>query len=60
MSSEALESYVRGALRLQGYALNESSVAEVTLQFERIAAIAQTLLDWPLPLDAEPAGIYRP
>jgi hypothetical protein len=60
MSSEALESYVRGALRLHGYALNEASVAEVTLQFERIAAIAQTLMELPLPLEAGPAGVLRP
>jgi hypothetical protein len=40
---DALHDYVRAALTLQGYAFSDERVAEITVQFARIAAIAETL-----------------
>ena len=41
---DPLPSYVCAALKLQGYAFSDDRVAEITVQFERIAAIAQIIL----------------
>ncbi|WP_151446009.1 DUF4089 domain-containing protein [Lacisediminimonas profundi] len=54
------EQYVRAALRLQGYDFSEERSAEIALQFSRIAGIADSFLDLPLPLEAEQAGVFRP
>ncbi|MDP9088329.1 MAG: DUF4089 domain-containing protein [Pseudomonadota bacterium] len=56
----SLESYVRAALALQGYHFEESEVAEIVLQFSRLEAIAQTILQWPVPFAAKPAPVFRP
>jgi hypothetical protein len=55
-----LESYVRAALALQGYAFDEAQVAEITEQFARLEAIARTVFDWPLPFASEAAPVFRP
>ena len=55
-----LESYVRAALALQGYAFDETQIAEIVLQFSRLEAIAQTVFDWPLPFASEAAAVFRP
>lgn len=55
-----LESYVRAALVLQGYAFDEAQIAEIVLQFSRLEAIAQSLFDWPLPFASEAAPVFRP
>ncbi|MDO9218286.1 MAG: DUF4089 domain-containing protein [Lacisediminimonas sp.] len=60
MSETTMEHYVRAALALQGYAFDEQHIAEIALQFSRIAAIAEAALSVPLPPDAEPAPVYRP
>ena len=57
---KALESYVRAALKLQGYAFDEAQIAEIVLQFSRLEAIAQTVFDFPLPFASEPAPAFRP
>lgn len=61
---DPLGSYVRAALTLQGYAFSDECVAEITAQFARIAAIAQTLLpaDPALPNapDRGTAAVFRP
>jgi hypothetical protein len=57
---EALESYVRAALALQGYEFDAVQIAEITLQFSRIESIAQIVLAWPLPFAAEAAAVFRP
>jgi Protein of unknown function (DUF4089) len=54
------ESHVRAALALQGYAFDESQIAEIVLQFSRIEAIAMTVLEWPLPFALQPAPVFRP
>ena len=55
-----LESYVRAALALQGYAFDEAQIAEIVLQFSRLEAIAQAVFDWPLPFASEAAPVFRP
>jgi hypothetical protein len=60
MADQKLENYVRAALALQGYDFNPARTADVVTQFERIEALAQVLLDVELPLEAEPASVFRP
>ncbi len=60
MDEPTMEHYVRAALALQGYAFDEPHIAEISLQFSRIAAIANAALSVSLPLDAEPAPVYQP
>ena len=55
-----LESYVRAALSLQGYAFDDAQIAEIVLQFSRLEAIAKTLSEWPLPFASEAAPVFRP
>jgi Protein of unknown function (DUF4089) len=54
------EAYVRAALALQGYVFDESQIAEIVLQFSRIEAIAQMVLDWPMPSASPAAPVFRP
>lgn len=56
----ALESYVRAALALQGYAFDETQIAEIVLQFSRLEAIAQTVFGFSLPFASEAAPVFRP
>jgi Protein of unknown function (DUF4089) len=56
----ALESYVRAALALQGFEFDDAQIAEITLQFSRIESIAQIILTWPLPFGSEAAEVFRP
>jgi len=55
-----LEAYVRAALNLQGYHFDESQIAEIVVQFSRLEAIAQTVMQWPLPFASELAPVFRP
>ena len=55
-----LESYVRAALALQGYTFNDAQIAEIIEQFSRLEAIAQTVMQWPLPFGSDPAPVFRP
>ena len=57
---QALETYVRAALRLQGYALNEEQLAEVLVQFGRIEELMRVLDQWPLAFDSVSAPVFRP
>jgi Protein of unknown function (DUF4089) len=57
---QALESYVRAALKLDGYTFDEAQIAEIMLQFSRLEAIAQTVFDFPLPFASEAAPVFRP
>ena len=52
--------YVRAALTLQGYDLEDERLVEVARQFARIEAIAQPMLDMELARDLEPAPLFRP
>ena len=55
-----LDAYVRAALALQGYRFDEAQIAEIVEQFSRLEAIAQTILQWPLPFASEAAPVFRP
>ena len=55
-----LEAYVRAALALQGYAFDDAEIAEIVMQFARLAAIARTVFENPLPFASEPAPVFRP
>jgi hypothetical protein len=62
--TDSLRTYVRAALELQGYAFSEGKVAEITTQFARIVAIAETILPAQTRLtdaaDAGTAPVFRP
>jgi Protein of unknown function (DUF4089) len=60
MTNSSSETYVRAALALQGYTFDEAQIAEIALQFARIEAIAQTVMQWPLPFDLQAAPAFRP
>lgn len=60
MTQETIDQYVRSALALSGYALRESTTAEVVQQFSRIHDIASTFADEPLPVELESASVFRP
>ena len=60
LDAQTLEEYVRSALALNGYALDEQRTAAVLLQFARIAAIAGAVPDEPLPPMTEPLPVFRP
>jgi hypothetical protein len=55
-----IEPYVRAALALQGYTLEDAEIAEIVAQFARLEAIARTVFDWPLPFASEAAPVFRP
>lgn len=58
--AESVEAYVRTALKLQGYDFDEARIAEITAQFARIAATAQTVLAMPVDERAGAAAVFRP
>jgi len=58
--AQDIAAYVRAALALHGYALDEAQVRDVILQFTRIAVIAGAVLHTPLPPPAEPLPVFRP
>ncbi len=59
-SDTSLDAYVRAALALQGYRFDEPQIAEIVVQFSRLEAVAQTILQWPLPFASEAAPVFRP
>jgi hypothetical protein len=60
MANSSTDTYVRAALALHGYGLDEAQIAEIVLQFSRIEAIAQTVLEFPLPFTSQAAPVFRP
>jgi Protein of unknown function (DUF4089) len=62
--TDALRSYVRAALELQGYKFTEERSEEITRQFARIESIARTLLPpgegLEAQLDLGTAPVFRP
>jgi hypothetical protein len=59
-ATETLESYVRAALTLQGYRFDQAQIAEIVVHFSRIEAMAQTILQWPMPVASAAAPVFRP
>ncbi len=60
MPNSATETYVRAALALHGYVFDEAQIAEIVLQFSRIEALAQAVLELPMPLASQAAPVFRP
>jgi Protein of unknown function (DUF4089) len=60
MPNSSTDTYVRAALAVHGYVFDEAQIAEIVLQFSRIEAIAQTVLEFQLPLDTQAAPVFRP
>ena len=59
--TDSLRTYVRAALELQGYVFSDEKVAEITTQFARIVAIAETILPAEAGLsEAGTAPVFRP
>ena len=52
--------YVRAALALQGYRFDDAQIAEITLHFSRIQAMAGTIFDCPMPFGSVAAPVFRP
>jgi hypothetical protein len=57
---DSIDAYVRSALALQGYRLDEEQTQRVIEQFIRIEAVAQGFLGMPLALHDEPAPVFQP
>ena len=55
-----LARYVRAALALQGYRFDDAQIAEITLHFSRIQAMAETIFNCPMPFGSEAAPAFRP
>ena len=60
MQQDALENYVQWALALQVFVFDAPEIAEIVLQFSRIEVIAKIVRDTQVPLDLDPAGVFRP
>lgn len=54
-----LSIYLDAALTLQGLVLSDSDRAPVLVNFQRNCEIAQLLVEFELPDDAEPAPVFR-
>ncbi|MEM6521916.1 MAG: DUF4089 domain-containing protein [Cyanobacteria bacterium P01_D01_bin.71] len=60
-NSEAdIQAYVEQTAALLGLALPDEIFPQVVENFERVAIIAQPVLDFELPDTAEPAAIFEP
>ena len=60
MTDEQRSDYVRAALALQGYDFDNVRLAAVLGEFTRIHAIASAFVDCELPLELDPAPVFRP
>ena len=60
MNDAQVDAYVRAALTLQGYRLDEHEIQRVIVQFARIASIADSYLTAPMPFQAEAAPVFTP
>jgi len=58
MSAET-EKYVRAAAQAVGLPIPEEYLAGTVMNFERSAALAKALMDFPLPADVHPAATYE-
>jgi hypothetical protein len=59
-TEESLHAYVRAALALHGYCLDDIQTAAVAQQFARIAAIAGGLFDPGTSGQTVPLAVFRP
>jgi hypothetical protein len=54
------ETYVKLAAEAIGLPIPEPYLAGTVLNFERSAALARLLMDFPLPPELEPAYVFHP
>jgi len=54
------QAYVRAALALQGYAVDEPQFARILAQFGAIESIARAVADYPLEAGDEALPVFRP
>ncbi len=54
------EAYVRATAEAVGLPIPEQYIKGTVANFERSAALAKQLMDFPLPMDVQPAPIYEP
>jgi hypothetical protein len=54
------ETYVKLAAEAVGLPIPPEYLAGTVLNFQRSAALAKLLMEFPLPPDVEPAPEYRP
>ena len=59
MTDDERRRYVESALVANGYRFEPARIAAIVEQFARIESIAMTFVDEPLPIDAEPAVVFR-
>jgi hypothetical protein len=59
-SPQDLEPYVRSAAQLAALPLDDAQVQRVAAHLARTKLLADSLLAVALPLETEPAEVYRP
>jgi len=60
MDNTQRDAYVDAALALHGYDFTPGVVNDVKQQFARLAAIADTFVSLPLPVELESASLFIP
>lgn len=60
MSEQNEETYVKAAAEAIGLPIPQPYLAGTLLNFQRSAALAKLVMDFPLPPEAEPAPVFRP
>jgi hypothetical protein len=58
--SDETEKYVRATAAVVGLPIPEEYVKGTVANFERSAALARQLMDFPLPADVHPAPTFEP
>ena len=58
--SQETEQYVQAMAAAVGLPIPAEYFAGTVANFERTAALAKTLMDFPLPVEAQPAPSYEP
>jgi hypothetical protein len=54
------ETYVKLAAEAIGLPIPQPYLAGTVLNFERSAALARLIMDFPLPAEVEPAPVFHP
>jgi Protein of unknown function (DUF4089) len=60
MTEDDARAYLVAAARLHHLTLSQEQAERLLVVFLRNVEIAQRVLDFPLPEDVEPAGVFRP
>lgn len=60
MNEDDARAYLAATARLQSLSLSPEQSERLLVVFLRNIEVAQRVLDFPLPEEVEPAGIFRP